>query len=106
MNVASPKDERTTKLQPEHQTRARQEGEQKATNPSSDGSQQILSKIRQIKSEINDLKGRVNAQSGQAAKTNLGPTVTKNCPFNWGFYEWVQIPFGLSRMPGRTVWET
>ena len=55
--LASQEDERTTKLATEHQKRAKvnacevpgEEGEQRARNPSSDGSQQILSEIRQIK---------------------------------------------------------
>ncbi|RMX43647.1 hypothetical protein pdam_00023388 [Pocillopora damicornis] len=47
-------------------------GEQRARNPSSDRSQQILSEIRQMKSEIHDLKGRVNAQCDQVAKPNWG----------------------------------
>ena len=78
--LASQQDEHTTKLATEHQKRAkvnacevpREGGEQRARNPSSDRSQQILSEIWQMKSEINDLKGRVNAQSGQAAKPNWG----------------------------------
>ena len=48
------------------------EGEQKTRSPSADGSQQILSEIRQMKSEINELKGRVNARGGQAAKPDWG----------------------------------
>ena len=76
--LASQQDEHITKLATEHQKRAkvnvckvpREGGEQRARNPSSDRSQQILSEIWQMKSEINDLKGRVNAQSGQAVKPN------------------------------------
>ena len=41
-------------------------GEQRGGNPSTDGNQQILSEIRQMKSEISDLKGRVNGQESQA----------------------------------------
>ena len=78
--LALQRDEQTTKLATEHQNKAKvnacevsTEGEERrARNPSSEGSQQILSEIWQMKSEINDLKGRVNAQSGQAAKTNWG----------------------------------
>ncbi|CAH3123908.1 unnamed protein product [Pocillopora meandrina] len=62
--LASQQDEHTTKLATEHQKRAkvnackvpREGGEQRARNPSSDRSQQILSEIWQMKSEINDLK--------------------------------------------------
>ena len=62
--LASQQDERTTKLANEHQKRAKLNacevpkvwGEQRARNPSSDGRQKIVSKIRQMKSEINDLK--------------------------------------------------
>ena len=74
--LASQQDERNTKLARENQKKAKvnacevpkEKGGQRTRNPSADGSQQILSKIRQMKSEINDLKGRVHAQGGRAAK--------------------------------------
>lgn len=77
---ASQQDEWTTILATEHQKRSKvnacevlkEGGEQRARNPSSDRSQQILSEIRQMKSEIHDLKGRVNAQCDQVAKPNWG----------------------------------
>ncbi|PFX20363.1 hypothetical protein AWC38_SpisGene15194 [Stylophora pistillata] len=61
--LASQQDERTTKLATEHQKRAkvnacdafREGGEQRARNPGSDESQQILYETRQMKSEINAL---------------------------------------------------
>lgn len=78
--LASQQAERNTKLATERQKVTKVnaceipkvEGEQKTRSPSADGSQQILSEIRQMKSEINELKGRVNARGGQAAKPDWG----------------------------------
>ena len=78
--LASQQAERNTKLATERQKATKVnaceipkvEGEQKTRSLSADGSQQILSEIRQMKSEINELKGRVNAQGGQAARPDWG----------------------------------
>ena len=101
--LASQQDEHTTKLATEHQKRAkvnacevpREGGEQRARNPSSDRSQQILSEIWQMKSEINDLKGRVNAQSGQAAKPNWGRSPYRG---HRGGYQSKKPKLGLSKL--------
>ena len=78
--LASQQAERNTKLATERQKATKVnaceipkvEGEQKTRSLRADGSQQILSEIRQMKSEINELKGRVNAQGGQAARPDWG----------------------------------
>ena len=78
--LASQQAERNTKLAIEHQETTKVNscevpkgaGELRTKNPDGDGSQKILSEIRQMKSAINDLQGRVNAQSSQASKPDWG----------------------------------
>ena len=78
--LASQQAERNTKLATEHQKTTKVnfcevpkgEEEPRTKNPHGDGSQKILSEIRQMKSAINDLQGRVNAQSSQASTPDRG----------------------------------
>ena len=51
------------------------EREARAKNATTDGGQQLLLEIRQIKSEINDLKDQVNRRGSQAENSNWrGPS--------------------------------
>ena len=79
--LASQQAERNTKLATEHQKTTKVnpcevpkgEGEPKTRNPDGDGSQKILSKLRQMKSAIiNDLQDRVNGKSSQAPTPDRG----------------------------------
>ena len=94
--LASQQDERTTKLANEHQKRAKlnacevpkEGGEQRARNPSSDGSQEIVSEIRQMKSEINDLKAvRRQNQTWADPPAEAMEVVTSQRTPSWGCHD-------------------
>ena len=81
--LASQQAERSSKLASERQKSAKvhtcevgkDEREARAKNATTDGGQQLLLEIRQIKSEINDLKDQVNRRGSQAENSNWrGPS--------------------------------
>ena len=81
--LASQQAERSSKLASECQKSTKvhacevgkDEGEARAKNATTDGGQQLLLEIRQIKSEINDLKDQVNRRGSQAENSNWrGPS--------------------------------
>ena len=81
--LASQQAERSSKLPSERQKSAKvhacevgkEEREARAKNATTDGGQQFLLEIRQIKSEINDLKDHVNRRGSQAENSNWrGPS--------------------------------
>ena len=76
--LASQRAERSSKLASERQKSTKvhacevgkDEGEARAKNATTDGGQQLLLEIRQIKCEINDLKDQVNRRGSQAENAN------------------------------------